>query len=431
MTNHAIVPAHDPIAERGYLCSVLMVDPNFLDQHPVEADAFFVAAHRRVYVAARTLYDAGKAVTIPEVVLELERTRDLERSGGFEAVYDLSKAFEFAGSVGTCATRLRSLAALRQRQDGLQRALASCAGGELSVVDAAISDLASGVGDCDDAPESLYQSAVSVFEDLSTRKGGVHLVPTTLAPVDDSVAGLSAGSMMVVGADTGVGKTGVLLAMALGMAREHRRRVGIISCEDGRDVMGTRAAGNSADVDGRRLRSGRGITPEEWERLARAVEGFRSLPIELRYCIGGNDIDVAAAMGQLVKRGAEIVMVDYLQAINCSGRADVRREAIRQVASRLKGRAFRLGVPLVVTSQLSRPGKDETMREPSRHHLKESGDIENMAELIVMLWKHDAMDHNAVSAKLDKSKWGGDGARWQMVRRHGVLVEVNERSWGS
>lgn len=412
-------------AERGYLCAVLM-DASNLDAFPLTSEDFYGAANRQIFAVSSQLRDVGEPVDTATIRHELARQSVLEKVGGERYLLALSEAVGLAFNVEATRARLRRVSALRRRREGLLHAVASCERGELEDVERLLADLASETNSDIDEPETMHEVCRGVFEDLG--KAGERrssMVRTSLGDVDNAIGGLTAGSMTVIGADTGVGKTGTCLAMARGMALKGKR-VGFVSCEDGRDVFGSRVLGDAAGVDGRMIRRG-ALQPYQLGKLEAALPEIKSLSIEVCYCVGANDIEVSAAMGRLVKRGAQILIVDYLQTINGSRRQSVRREEMRAVASMLKGRAHRLRVPLVLTSQLSRPGKDQVVREPSKHDLKESGDIENMAELIIMMWRPNPDDADRVSAKIDKSKWGGDGTRWTMVRRNGLLFGETDR----
>jgi replicative DNA helicase len=146
----------------------------------------------------------------------------------------------------------------------------------------------------------------------------------------------------------------------------------------------------------------------------------------MAFCIGGNEIDVMAAMSRCAMRGAKIVVVDYVQTIDSSKRQQDRRNEIRWLCARLKAHAQRLNVHLVLLSQLSRPPKDDPFREPTKHDLKEAGDIENAAEYVLVLWRECDDDFAPVRIKLAKSKMGNVGCEWQMHRDAGArFVEVD------
>jgi replicative DNA helicase len=147
--------------------------------------------------------------------------------------------------------------------------------------------------------------------------------------------------------------------------------------------------------------------------------------VHLEIQIGKNETEICAAMRRLVHRhGARVVFVDYIQTILSSHPNAPRRDQVRDMAARLKGQAAALEVPLVLVSQLSRPEIGLQVREPTIHSLKETGDLENSAEIILLLWRPDAKDHSAISVKIGKSKWGARKRLFQFVRdRAGVLAE--------
>ena len=118
----------------------------------------------------------------------------------------------------------------------------------------------------------------------------------------------------------------------------------------------------------------------------------------------------------LASRGARLIAVDYLQEIHASKHQQDRRNEVRFVSSRLKAHARRLGVALLLVSQIARPKEGETNKRPSKHALKESGDVANMAEVILTLWREREDDFAPIRVTVVKSKWGGVGKEWEMLR---------------
>ena len=230
----------------------------------------------------------------------------------------------------------------------------------------------------------------------------------------------------MIGADTSVGKTSVAAFMYLEQERLGYRP-GYISCEDGAPVLGPRFLSSLSGVSSARAFRG-AYSKEDMTRLGAAVEAAEQRNGFVRFLVGGNEDQVCRAIRDLVVTNkCDVIYVDYAQTIGGTGSPhEQRRETVRRIASRTKAEACRLGVPLVMLSQIARQ-KDERA-EPGKHSLKESGDLENMAELVFMLWRKsiDASDpfYHRICMRVAKSKFGGDGTLAEFTRDPvGRLIE--------
>lgn len=403
----------DADIERRYLATAL-TDQTILTTYPLPPDAFFFDKHAKA-LKAMVEIDAERA-ELGSVALRL-RLEAGGSTGAWEDIASLGDPLLTPRDVKAAQERLLGLMEARNRERVYREAAKFLGQHRPDKAEALLGDLSAEAAS--GSVSSLDEVSARVWERLNAPQNHGPLLSTGIACVDQAIGGVAAGSLIVVGADTGVGKSSLLLSMAINMARQGTK-VGIVSCEDHEDVWGDRIMGARAGVQGRKIRM-RTLNEIEWRRLAEVASEPSNLPVYFSPQIGGNDFDVCSAMSALVRMGCRFLMIDYLQTINTSARAENRREAIRQIASSLKAHATRLGVPLVLASQLSRPSADDAHREPSKHHLKESGDIENMAELILLLWRDRSQN---LMAKVAKSKWGGDNFAFALHRDSaGTLVE--------
>ncbi len=339
--------------------------------------------------------------------------------GTFKSVgedYLLALANRATPAFGATAIRvLQRQVELRRLSTNLMNALKCSTSGDLEATQALCDELsADALGLQAGSAMSLRQAAINAGARVVTR-WEVGDSQGTVAPglncLEFAIGNLSKGNLIVVGADTGVGKTSIALLMAL--QQESAVPVGIVSCEDAEDVFGERALAYWSEVSSLRMRTG--LTNQELGKLKQTLEVAPSPRIHLEFQIGKNDHDVRCAMRRLrYEHNVGIIYVDYLQAIADSERQFARKDQVREVLSRIKGQAEALGVPVVVMSQMSRPQKGAVFRQPTKHDLKESGDIENSAEVILLLWLDEESDEkdkaedapDVVWLKIDKCKWG-------------------------
>jgi len=249
-----------------------------------------------------------------------------------------------------------------------------------------------------------------------------------LPRLKEAVGNIPPGNVLVIGGGTNVGKSSVVLEMLLAAARDGTT-CGLVSMEDPEFTTITRLVSTLSGVTPRALLDGYGLE-RATAALVEARELLRTRLLSAE-CIGMNEADVCARMTVMAQQGARLIVVDYIGEVGVSAPQQDRRNEIRWIMKRLKTHALRLGVALVVVSQLHRPKDGDTKKEPNKHSLKEAGDLENSADYIVLLWREEEDDYAPVNLKLAKSKTGSVGATWQMQRELYVEDARGDRVPGS
>lgn len=269
------------------------------------------------------------------------------------------------------------------------------------------------------------QEATKVFRTFTD--GRPRLIPTGIPGVDGVLGGMFPGSTAVLGAGTGVGKSSVCLLAAMTSGGQQtpvdgRGGAGILSLEDGHDVLGSRAISLVSGVDNLKIRM-KNLTRDETRRIHEAIERLSEQKVHVAYRIG-HGIDAAEkALHELADQGCQMLYVDYLQKLR-GGTAD-RRNEVAGNFTKLQGVASERNCAILFVSQVARQMDPTQM--PRRHMLKESGDLENEARLIVMLNKR-ADNVRLLDGLIDKSTVGGEGTTFVMERTSRGLVHVSEES---
>ena len=264
--------------------------------------------------------------------------------------------------------------------------------------------------------------AVSTFK-LDTN-GYPDLVPLGIPPLDRELGGLGPGAMGILAAATGVGKSSTVLAAMLASPC----KVGCISVEDGPDVVGTRLLSALTGINSLRIRR-KDLMEEELALIAKKAKTNKLNHMYYGYPIGGKVGKVVEMMGEMADVGCRLVGIDYLQEVHQHGRAD-RRMEINEVMSLIHEKAAELNIVVMMLSQFRR--LEEPTRPPSIYHLKESGDIENKARIIVLAHKLAEAQDNRLRFRLAKSTYGGEHIVYDMVRdasgtlKHVRLFDVGE-----
>lgn len=399
--------------EREYLAAVIGAG-TVLDDFPLRSEDFYDLRHRAIFDACVFLRENDSPTQLSELLDRLESSGKTAAAGGEQYVCEVSSLF--VSDPKHQQRRLRELKRLRDIREDALRVLEACNKQELDRAESLMVESTEKASQADEEVYSLFDIEASALEVMAGKRKRVR---TGVKFIDMQVGHISAGDLVVIGADTGVGKTSCMVSMAMVQAERLGQKCGFISCEDSKDSLGAKFLSYHSGLEMRALRDGSAM--RSTATVEAAMRKAAGIGISFAFPVGGDDIDVTKAMSALVrKHKCECLFVDYVQTINASGAAENRREDVRRIASRIKGHAARLEVPVVLASQLRRR-TDRQDRRPSKHDLKETGDLENMAELIVLLWNEG--DPNRVEACIDKSKWGGGGV-FGFRRRGGMLEEV-------
>ena len=240
------------------------------------------------------------------------------------------------------------------------------------------------------------------------RDGMPELVPLGIPPLDDELGGLGPGAMGILAAATGVGKSSAVLSSMLAS----KVKVGCISVEDGPDVVGTRLLSALTGINSLRIRR-KDLTPKELGRIAKAAKSNKMNHMYYSYPIGGRIDRVEAAVDAMATAGCKLIWIDYLQEVHIAGKSD-RRMEINAVLSRLHEQADDARCAIMMLSQFRRLTDGEKV--PQIYHLKESGDIENKARIIVLAHKVAEADDVRLRFRLAKSTYGGEHITYDMTR---------------
>ena len=259
--------------------------------------------------------------------------------------------------------------------------------------------------------QQTIDKTVEVF--YLDRDGVPELVPLGLPPLDKELGGLGPRSCGILAAATGVGKSSAMLAAML----QSTVKVGAISLEDGPDVVGTRLLSALTGIDSLRIRR-KALSKGELSLIAKARKTIKLNHMHFAYPIAGSLEQVCEAVNEMTALGCKMIWVDYLQEIRGHGKND-RRNEVSEAMTRIHRETAKGNAALMMISQFRRPGQDAkgNTRPVGIHHLKESGDLENKARIIVIAQKQPSPDaEDRVRFKLAKSTYGGEYVKWDMVR---------------
>jgi replicative DNA helicase len=399
------VPPHSIEAEESVLGAVLLsADAANIALETLKAEDFYRPAHQQVFEAVHTLFDANEPIDAVTVSEMLRREGALERLGGvafltrlLDTVPTTSNVDYYAGIVEEHALRRRLM-----RVGGTIGGIAS----EMSEPIADVIDRAEQevfqvaerrVGEGLAPIDPLLGPAIERAEELQRLGSEITGLPTGFRDLDRKLAGLHPTNLIVIAARPGMGKTTLALNIAENVARNDQP-VAIFSLEMSREEVVSRMLCANGRIDSQRLRTGR-LSEGDFTKLSNAASALYKKPIYVDDSPGLTVTEIRAKSRRLRRRpGLGLVVVDYLQLMNGSG-GENRQQEIALISRSLKNLARELQVPVIALSQLNRSLESREDKRPRLGDLRESGAIEQDADVVLFIYRDEAYNPDKVESK--------------------------------
>ena len=398
MASESVTPPQNSEAEAMLLASLMEVGSYVAEtQGMLDADDFYREGHRAVYRAIQDLFHVGEPVEPITVIEQLTKNGELDDAGGRVAVLDLMETPFIAASYRTYAEIVRDAATqrrlLRVGQE-IERMIVQREGETTAMLQDAetlVYELSQkGVrGDF----TRVDKLVIAGLERLTAAEEGDGLVgvPTGFTDLDSVVGGLQPGNMIVVAARPSMGKTALALGIAEHAALNQNLAVAVFSLEMSGDELIQRMLSSTAVVDAGRIRAGK-LAPEDWSRIGRAADRLSAARLYIDDSEGVTVGEMRTKLRRLKSRdGLDLLVVDYIQLMEGNrGRKDENRvQEISSISRNLKMLARDLEVPIICVSQLNRAPDARNDKRPMLSDLRESGAIEQDADLVLMIYRDD------------------------------------------
>jgi replicative DNA helicase len=376
----------------------LLIDPSTVDDVVgiLTAEDFYRDAHREVFEAILELVNSpgGHQVDVITVSEALRRRGTLDSVGGLAFLMELANVVPTAAHAVYYAQIVHEKAVLRRvievgsRMVGLAFQGESASEEILEQAQQTLSELAQrGRRE----PERLHRILVRALERVERLAGqkGLAGLSTGFPDLDRLTSGLQPADFLVVAARPSMGKTNFCLNIARHVALREQVPVAIFSLEMSQEQLAMRLIAAEADIDGQRLRNG-DLTEDMWQRLTHALGRLGDAPIYIDDSAGLSPLELAAKARALHRRvPLGLIIIDYLQLMSGRSRAENRQQEISEISRSLKGLARELNVPLLTLSQLSRAVEARNDKRPMLSDLRESGAIEQDADLVAFIYRDD------------------------------------------
>jgi len=362
---------------------------------------FYSEGNRRLYRAMVRLFERGDVVDVITVSEELKKTSELESAGGYDYLGALVDAVPTAANLEYHARIVRDKALLRRLVEKASQIIRDVYDqGEQEVEE--ILDQAE--GRIFEVAESrrregfvwikeILWSAFEHIEKLQDSETGLTGISTGFLDLDRMTTGLQKGDLCIVAARPSMGKTSMALNMAANAAIAHRIPVAVFSLEMSSEQLVQRLLCAEGRIDAQKLRRGK-LTQDEHQRLAVAAGHLNTAPIWIDDQPGANVLEIRAKARRLQaelrreEKELGMVVIDYMQLMSGSTmRSESRVQEVSQISRGLKALARELEVPVVALSQLSRGPEQRTDKRPMLSDLRESGSIEQDADVVMFLYR--------------------------------------------
>jgi replicative DNA helicase len=397
------VPPHSVEAEQSLLGGLLLDNQAFDRVADLVAEGdFYRDDHRRIWQHVVRLVEAGKPADVVTVSESIEASEDKDKTGG-------------AAYLGALAQNTPSALNIRRyaelvRERAVQRRLAQVA---TEIAEGALGSSGKDVGQLlDEAESKIFQIAESgarrdqglqeikpvlarVFERIDhlyhrDNPSDVTGVPTGFVDLDRMTAGLQGGELVIIAGRPSMGKTALALNIAEHVAVDNGLPVAIFSMEMSGTQLAMRLLGSISRVDQHKMRTGR-LNDEEWSDLSQAIGRLHDTPIYIDESGALNALEVRARARRLKRQYSKLglIVVDYLQLMSTSNpkAGENRATEISEISRSLKAMAKELDVPVVALSQLNRAVDQRPDRRPVMSDLRESGAIEQDADVILFIYR--------------------------------------------
>jgi replicative DNA helicase len=397
------VPPHSVEAEQSLL-GALLLDNEAFDKIAdlVTAADFYRDDHRRIFRQIAKLIEAGRPADVVTVGESVEASEDHDKTGGAAYLGALAQNTPSALNIRRYAELVRERAVQRrlaQVATEIAESALSPSGKEVrQLLDEAESRILE-IGEAGSRGtrgfEEIQPVLARVFERIDhlyhqENKSDVTGVPTGFLDLDEKTAGLQPGELIIVAGRPSMGKTALALNIAEHVAVDNGLPVAVFSMEMSATQLAMRMLGSLARVDQHKMRTGR-LADEEWGKLSGAMERLHDAPMFIDETAALNALEVRARARRMRRQYGRLglVVVDYLQLMSATKDGENRATEISEISRSLKALAKELEVPVVALSQLSRAVEARTERRPMMSDLRESGAIEQDADVILFIYRDE------------------------------------------
>nr|WP_258959124.1 replicative DNA helicase [Paenibacillus tyrfis] len=395
---------HNLEAEQACIGSIMLENDAFdVVDAILPEDAFFRKSNAAIYQAMRDLREDGEPIDVVTLASKLQAKSELESVGGVSYLSSIAGSVPTVSNVAYYAKEVRKCSiqrmACRITQDIYDQAKAQA---EPEQIAALLDQAAAIMLDCTAKGEDfrpMPKVIMEAYEQIEHRalnqsENGITGIASGFTDLDKMTAGFQRGDLIIMAARPSVGKTALLGNIIENAGIEGKANVALFSLEMGATQLGQRSISSRGNIDASRIRTGR-LEFDDWDRVASAAGLLADTNIYIDDTPGISVSEIRAKCRRLKKRlgRLDLIGIDYLQLITLRGRhKENRQQEVSEISRTLKQIARELDVPVIALSQLSRGVEQRQDKRPMMSDLRESGSIEQDADLVAFLYRDDYYD---------------------------------------
>ena len=367
---------------------------------------FYKEAHRKIFEAMLVLSEESNPIDTVSVSNELKKKKSLKSVGGLYYLTGLVDKVPTAANIETYASIVK--------EKGILRNLISASHYMSKKAFESGEDVATILDEAEQSIFSLTQQkenklfqhiqpilteAIKNLEKMQSKKGSVVGVPSGIIDLDNVTAGFRKSDLIVIAGRPSMGKTALALSVARNAALESKVPTAIFSLEMSSDQLAQRLLSSEARIDGQKARTGR-LQPARWKDITLASGKLADAPLFIDDTPALSILDLRSRARRLKREeNIELIIVDYLQLMQGPRRSENRQQEISSITQSLKALAKELDIPVIALSQLSRAVESRTDKRPVLSDLRESGAIEQDADVVIFLYRPFVYDDKKVDQK--------------------------------
>ena len=397
------IPPHNEEAERSALGACMLSKEALMDvAEEVKAEDFYNESHREIFRSIMRLFRENTSVDMLTVCEDLKKQKALDMVGGRTYIGTLTAEVPSTANAGDYARIIAEKAMLRQM---------IAASEEIAV---------KGYEDKEDADTLINDAEASIFriaqrrqkrdyakiqdvlmknlrliDEAEQNQGNATGLPTGFKRLDEITSGLQKSDLIIVAARPGMGKTAFALNIAAQSAVKANASVMIFSLELSQEQLGQRLISMQAMVASEKLKKGT-LERQDWDKINVALDQLNETKIVIDDTPGITVMEMRNKCRRLkAEQGLDLIVIDYLQLMTYEGRTDNRQQEVSALSRHLKLLAREMDCPVIVLSQLSRAPEQRQDKRPMLSDLRESGSIEQDADIVIFLYRDDYYNDNS------------------------------------
>ncbi len=391
------VPPHDTEAEQAVIsCMFIDKEAVFDAVEVLKADDFYRPENRVIFESASELFSKGEPIDVITIKNKLEEKGVFEQVGGLAYIGQVASSVGSSVNVKTYVQIVKDKSVLRELIKVTGEISQRCFDGKESINNI-IDSAEQGIFNITQGKDSngifhIKDVAIPAFdriEDIYINKGKLTGVSTGFPDFDLKTAGLQPSDLILIAARPSMGKTAFALNIAQNAAIRNNVSVAIFSLEMSKEQLVNRMLCSEAMIDAQKLRTG-DFTENDWPELIQAIGPLSKASIYIDDTPGLSPMDIRAKCRKLkLEKGIGLIVIDYLQLMSSDSKSDSRQQEISQISRALKAIAREMNAPVIALSQLSRACETRTDHRPMLSDLRESGAIEQDADVVAFLYRDE------------------------------------------